>query len=412
MSPLEVTALLVFWTCFGMVGYAYLTYPGVLWLLARRFGRHPDAPPPVAGALPTVSLLIAAYNEDAEIARRIDNALELDYPRDRLEIVIASDGSSDRTAEIVRSYADRGVRLLDYPERRGKATVLNSAVPELTGDFVLLSDANTQMQPEVVRCMIGWFADPRIGVVCGRLRLFGPAQGRNVDSLYWKYETFLKKCEIRLGALLGANGGLYALRRELFRPIPPDTIVDDFVIPLQAKLRTGCAIVYEPQAVAHEETPQDISAEFHRRARIGAGGFQSIVRLRGLLAPRMGWTAFTFLSHKVMRWLCPFFLIGMLLSNLCLLDQPLYGWLFLGQIAFYGGSLLVGWLPGRSRLLRPFRLTTMFTVMNVALLVGFWRWLRGGQKAAWLRTDRQPPSAAHPPSAGESEAPGENAGRS
>jgi len=248
--------------------------------------------------------------------------------------------------------------------------------------------------------MIGWFADPRVGVVCGRLRLFQPSQGRNVDSLYWKYETFLKKCESRLGALLGANGGLYALRRALFRPIPPDTIVDDFVIPLQAKLRTGCAIVYEPQAVAHEETPQNIAAEFHRRARIGAGGFQSIVRLRGLLSPRLGWTAFTFLSHKVLRWLCPFFLIGMLLSSLWLLGDPLYRWLFLGQIAFYGASLLFGWLPGRSRLLRPFRLTTMFTVMNAALLVGFWRWLRGGQKAAWLRTDR-PADATSTDHAGE-----------
>src|SRR5439155_7665141 len=183
------------------------------------------------------------------------NALTLDYPADKLEIVIASDGSTDGTTRVVKGFAHRGVRLLDYSVRRGKASVLNSSFPELKGDVILLSDANTEFDRMAARNIVRWFADPHIGVVCGRLVLVDPETGQNADSLYWEYETFLKKCEGQLRALLGANGGIYAIRRHLFQPIPSETIVDDFVIPLQAKLRTGCAIIYDCQAVAREETP-------------------------------------------------------------------------------------------------------------------------------------------------------------
>jgi cellulose synthase/poly-beta-1,6-N-acetylglucosamine synthase-like glycosyltransferase len=318
----------------------------------------------------------------------VRNALALDYPADKLQIVIASDGSDDGTAEIVQRFADRGVVLLDYPERRGKATVLNDSISELTGEIVLLSDANTCTDPSAVRNLVRWFDDPTIGVVCGRLVLTDPVTGYNVDSLYWRYETFLKKCEGRLGALLGANGAIYALRRELYTPIPANTIVDDFVIPLRAKLRTKCRIVYDCEAVAREETPANVGAEFHRRARIGAGGFQSIGVLWRLLDPRNGWVAFTYFSHKILRWLCPFFLVMAFAANAALWDQPLYGNLLVGQIAFYVTSVLAAFLPVQARVLKPLRLTTMFTAMNAALLVGFCRWLRGNQRAAWKRTAR------------------------
>lgn len=236
--------------------------------------------------------------------------------------------------------------------------------------------------------MARWFGDPEVGAVVGRLVLVDPATGRNADGLYWKYETFLKRCEGRLGALLGANGAIYAIRRSLYEPIPPSTIVDDFVIPLLAKQRTGCGIVYDCEAIAVEESAPGVGDEFHRRARIGAGGYQAIGMLWRLLDPRRGWVAFAFLSHKVLRWLCPFFLIGAFVANLALVGRPLYRGLLVAQVAFYAVAAATALVPARVRFLRPLRLTTMFASMNAALLVGFWRWLRGRQRAAWKRTAR------------------------
>jgi cellulose synthase/poly-beta-1,6-N-acetylglucosamine synthase-like glycosyltransferase len=378
----------VFWVSLAAVLYAYVLYPLLIGVLAALFARREEAPPLSDDECPRVSILIAAYNEEAEIDGQIQRLLAVDYPKDRLQIVIASDGSQDLTPFIVERYADQGVQLLHYKVRRGKATVLNSSFASLTGDIVVLSDANTHIDAGAVRKLVRWFRDPRVGVVCGRLDLVDPATGRNVDGLYWKYETYLKKREGRLGGLLGANGGIYALRRCLHVPIPNNTIIDDFVMPLLVRLRHGCAIVYDPTAVAVEETPAGITSEFHRRARIGAGGFQSIPLLWRLLNPRQGWTAFTFFSHKMMRWLCPFFLLALLISSAALVWDPFYRGALVAQGCFYLASLIAAFLPARLRVLRPLRLTTMFTGMNAALLVGFWRWVSGRQQAAWVRTAR------------------------
>jgi cellulose synthase/poly-beta-1,6-N-acetylglucosamine synthase-like glycosyltransferase len=383
----EVIAL-VFWICAAGVIYAYVGYPIVIWCLARWFGRKATHSNLNEADLPAISLLIAAYNEEHVIEQRIRNALALDYPADKLEIVIASDGSTDTTADIARRLAHRGIRRMDNPCRRGKVSFLNSAFPELKGEIILLSDANTDYDRMAARNIVRGFEDPRVGAVCGRLVLKDPETGQNADSLYWKYETFLKKCEGRLRALLGANGGIYAIRRRLFEPIPSDTIVDDFVIPLQAKLRTGCAIVYDCQAVAFEETPATVESEFHRRSRIGAGGFQSIALLWRLLDPRQGWIAFTFFSHKILRWLCPFFMLGLMVTNSLLWQEPFYRLALLAQGMFYLVSVSIAFVPGKYRTLKPLRITTMFAGMNAALLVGFWRWMRGSQKGAWRRTAR------------------------
>ncbi|MBY0527660.1 MAG: glycosyltransferase family 2 protein [Gemmataceae bacterium] len=388
---LTPVVVLLFWTCLALVAYAYVGYPLVVWSAARCFGRTRTAPNLPDAELPTVSLLLSAYNEEAVVEQWIRNALALDYPAAQLDIVVASDGSSDATPQIVRRYAGHGVRLLDYRQRRGKAAVLRAAFAEVRGDIVVLSDANTHIEPGAVRCLARWFRDPTVGVVCGRLVLTDPASGHNADGLYWKYETFLKKQEDRLGALLGANGAIYALRRELHEALAAEAVVDDFVIPLRARLLTGCRLVYDAAAVAQEETPPDLRAEFHRRARLGAGGFQSIALLWRLLHPRHGWIAFSFLSHKILRWLCPFFLLGLLASNLCLLDEPLYFWAQSVQLCFYGLAVLtpwLDWLQGGQHLLKPLRLPALFTSMNAALLVGFWRWLRGRQNGAWRRTTR------------------------
>jgi cellulose synthase/poly-beta-1,6-N-acetylglucosamine synthase-like glycosyltransferase len=388
MFSLQTILVVVFWACAATVLFAYVGYPLVLWLLARWLGQPFKAPAWEDNDLPSLSLLIAAHNEASVIEERVLNALQMAYPPDRLEIAVASDGSEDGTTETVRRYAERGVRLLDYKPRRGKAATLNTAIAELKGEIILLSDANTYTDSTAARKIVRGFKDPKVGVVCGRLVLTDPATGSNADSLYWKYETFLKRCESRLGALLGSNGAIYAIRRELFLPIPNDTIVDDIVIPLQAKLRTGCAIVYDYEAVAYEETAPDIHAEFQRRSRIGAGGFQSILLLWRLLNPRRGWVALTFLGHKILRWLCPFFMVGAFFSNLLLLEEPLYRWMIFAQLGFYMTSLAAAFVPGRYRSLKPLRLTTMFTSMNLALLVGFWRFASGNQRGLWRPTAR------------------------
>jgi cellulose synthase/poly-beta-1,6-N-acetylglucosamine synthase-like glycosyltransferase len=377
-----------FWTCLALVAYVYVGCPVVIWLCARLFGRAPAPPAEASRELPRLTLLIAAHDEAEVIGARLENALALDYPKDRLEIVVASDGSRDATPEIVRGFADRGVRLLDYQPNRGKAATLNAAWREVTGDIVLLSDANTFTDPAAPGRLARWFSDPSVGAVCGRLVLVDPATGRNVDGLYWRYETVLKRSEARLGALLGANGAIYAIRRDAYVPIPPDTIVDDFVIPLLAKLRRGSRLVYEADAVAREETPAEIRDEFRRRARIGAGDFQSLRLLWPLLSPRHGWLAFSFLSHKVLRWCCPFFLLGMAASNVALVAIPAYQATLVAQAIFY----LVAWLGSRATgtgtPVRLVRLTTLFSTMNAALLVGFFRWLSGRQRGAWVRTAR------------------------
>jgi len=387
--PLALAGLL--WVSLALVAYAYLGYPVLVHVLARLCGRR--VAPPVASEekLPNVSLLISAWNEEKWIADRVLNALHQDYPADRLRVVIASDGSTDRTCQIVRDLAARypgRVVLRDFHERRGKATVLNSVLPELRTGIVVFSDANTFFDRDAVRNLVRWFGDRDVAAVCGKLHLIDSGTGLNVDSLYWRYENFLKEREARLGALLGANGAVYAIRKSGYIPIPGDTIIDDFVIPLQIKLRTRGRIVYDEQAVATEETPPHVSDEFRRRARIGAGGFQSLSRLWPLALPTAGWTALAFVSHKLLRWIAPLWLLVALGTNLLLLYQPGYRLLLALQVAFYALAALGLFLPGNGRLTRGLRLATLFTSMNAALAVGFWRWLAGLQGGTWQRTVR------------------------
>ena len=381
-----VLAFIGLWTCLILISYTYAIYPAILFTLSR-FVRATDAPEGLMfDGWPQVSLIVVAYNEGSILAERLENALAMDYPPDRFLVVVGSDGSTDATPAIARRFAERGIRLVEFVARRGKAAVLNDVIPTLPSEVVLLSDANTVIDPAAAKKLVRWFARPDITSVCGKLVLTDPLTGNNADGLYWKYETFLKRSEARLDALLGANGAIYAIRKDRYVPLPPGTIIDDFVIPLLSRLQYGGSSIYEPEAVAREESAQDINAEFRRRCRIGAGGFQSLGLLWPLLDPRRGWVAFAFLSHKVLRWVCPFFLLGMFATNLMLLGSSAWRLVLGIQIGFYLTSWLVP--PTTLRLIRPLLLATMFTSMNVALLVGFWAWITGKQGGTWTPTAR------------------------
>ena len=373
MEWLTVWAALavVLWGSLGLVVYAYAIYPALIYVLARISGRRVTPPPWRPAAAPRVSLLISALNEEKWVRERVLNALEQDYPSERLQVVIASDGSTDRTAAIVGELAAEHpgrVLLHNFRDRRGKANVLNEVIPQLASDIVVLSDANTFFERSAVSKLARWFADAGNVVVCGRLDLVDPATGRNVDSLYWRYENHLKECEARLGALLGANGAVYAIRRSAYVRIPGDTIIDDFVIPLLMKERTSGSLIYDADAVATEETPPLVRDEFRRRARIGAGAFQSLSRLWRLALPTAGWTSLAFVSHKVLRWFAPLLLFLALASNTVLAAyDPAYRLMLGLQAAFYITAGVCGLLPGNSLPVRVLRLTTLFTSMNIAL---------------------------------------------
>lgn len=373
-----------------LVGYTYIGYAVAIWGLSRLFGKTRVLPVVADANLPTVAVLIAAHNEERWIQPRIENVLAQNYPPDRLIMRVASDGSQDQTAEILRELDDPRVRPLLFEKNRGKSAVLNDLVSQSCEELLVFSDANTFFDGEAIRNLARWFSDPRVGAVCGRLILNDPVTGRNVDSVYWKYETFLKKCEGRLGAVLGANGAIYALRREEYVPIPTDTIIDDFMIPLLARSRNGKSIEYDEQAIAREEAPPHFHDEFLRRSRIGAGGFQSLARLMSLFSPTQGWICLSFISHKFLRWLSPFCLVVAFVSNLLLLPDESYRLLMAIQIAFYSLSLygILFASPGQHIVSKMVRIPAMFTTMNVALLFGFWKWLSGRQKGIWQRTAR------------------------
>lgn len=361
-----------FWISAGFAVYVYLGYPLLVWTLQAVFG----SPPRKGPIEPSVSLLVAAYNEAGVIGEKIKNSLALDYPAEKLEIVVASDGSKDATAEIVRSFVaaegEGRVRLLDFDVNRGKTTVLNEAVPKLRGEIVALSDASSMLAADSIRTLVQHFSDPRIGAVSGVYRLLKKDQANlgSQEDLYWKYETFLKVQEAKVGAFTGAHGSLYAIRRELY-PFPSaNTINDDFTIPIRI-LERGHRVAYEPAAVAYEEAHE--MEGFSRRVRIMAGNIEQLREIKGLLWPPRPLVAFCLLSHKTGRLLVPLFLLLTLATNIALRDQFPYGWLLLGQVLFYGLALLGSRFKLRPKVLR---LPYYFCMINSALFAWVYHALR------------------------------------
>lgn len=369
-----------------LILYTYLFYP-VLLIILDGLLRHKNYA--LSDEKPGISIIIAAYNEEKVIEDRIKNCLDLVYPQESMEIIIVSDGSDDKTNEIVSKYKNQGVVLREFEGRRGKVNVLNEIVPEAKYNIVILSDANTMFAKDAAKMIVRYFADQRIGCVCGRLHFISAEQSNSgeLEGFYWRYETFLKKLEGKQGSLLGANGGIFAIRKELFVKCPADTIVEDFVLPMEI-LKNGHDVVYAPEAVAVEESAKHIIQEKQRRVRIGAGDYQALFRLLPMLNPMKGYPALAFFSHKVLRWFVPFLMIIVFITNLFLIQRPFYACIFLAQCMFYVFAVFGQVLSWAGHSIKFFNLCYYFVSMNVALFLGFFRYLTGAQKVTWIRTER------------------------
>ena len=370
----------VFWFGVALLAYAYAGYPLSLALLGafarprRRLAGGDD--------LPSLTLVISVYNEEACLRQKLENSLALDYPADRIRRVVVSDGSTDRSEAIVREFDPRGVELRAFAGRQGKVACLNRVIPDLTSDLVVMSDANSMYAPDSLKRLVAHFADRRVGCVCGRLRYDNPggdAAGES-ERVYWGYEGLIKRLESRLGSLLGANGSIYAYRRPLFRTVDPLMFCDD-VIPIRIAIQ-GWEVLYEPAASCSEEAPPE-AVEMRRRRRHASFGLRSMRRMmRESLAAGRLLIVYQCLCHRVLRWLGGLALLGILVST-PFLAPPLRVWATAGQGALYGAAVL-GLLASRARLKIPAAYHAYYLLaIHAAGLTGLFNFVLGADAPHW-----------------------------
>lgn len=362
--------------------YTYVLYPVLLLFMHDR--RERDR---LLTTLPTVSVIIPFYNEERWAVRKLENTLSWSYPADRLQIIAVSDGSTDRTPMLLRQYDDR-VTVVAYPIRRGKPTALNLGAAQATGDILIFTDANVFPQPDAVQALVQRYADASIGGVCGNVALQGEGSLEPLgEGLYMQYERWLFAHESRALTMVGADGALFSIRRTLFVPLPIDTITDDFAMALGV-VAQGRRVVYEPRAQSVEIVVPDVQAEFRRKIRMIAGGYQTLWRYRRLFNP-LAWpsVAWQLVSHKLLRWLVPVFLMSALAAAFVGREHPVLA-LALGiQIVFYCVAVC-GWLSQRLRRWMPVYVPYYFCAVNAAAAIGLWRYLIGGQSVIWQKVKR------------------------
>ncbi len=378
---------MLFWIAAAWPFYVYALYPALLYSLARllRHGQAPRAPAPAS--LPQVSMVISAFNEAPVLEQKIRNCKALDYPPERLEFLLGSDGSDDSTASVARGAAgqDPRFRVFEFRERSGKASVLNRIIPEARGEIVIFSDANTLYEPGSIRALVRHFADPRVGAVCGRLVL-ETSRDRSCreESLYWRYETAIKTWESSLNISVSVNGQIFAVRRDLAEPLPAEILNED-QLRGERLLARGFDLRFEPQAVGREGV-STLEGEFARHVRIAAGNFQNLGRVwpqRLLHRPLIWWA---YLSHKAGRWLTPGALLAayVLSARLALSGWRAFGSLLALQSGAYGIAALCQVYP-RLRRWTPLRLWHYFVLINLAQVLGLVQILTGRARATWSR---------------------------
>jgi poly-beta-1,6-N-acetyl-D-glucosamine synthase len=389
MSAIAVMKLkYVFWFAAALVGYSYLGYPAWLWLRSRWSPRPVRRGFVESPAAPAVSAVMVVRNEEAVIARKLENLLALDYPQAKLDVVVVSDGSSDGTPAILAGYARDSrlrtrVRALLKPVSQGKAAGLNDAMALATGEVLLFTDARQQIESGALRFLLENFADPDVGAASGELMLGDPASGETGKGmgLYWRIEKKIRELESASGSVAGATGAIYCARRRLLDPLPEDAILDDVLLPMQI-VRRGSRVIFDSRARAWDSPDLGESREFSRKVRTLTGNYQ-LLQLAPWLLSRENAIRFEFVSHKISRLAVPFALLALLIAS-TLLPQPLYRAALVAQLAFYALSLaaFAGVKIGPlSRIADPAR---TFVVLNSAAMVAFVNFVTG-RKAVWVR---------------------------
>jgi len=375
----------LFWISVGGILYTYFGYPILIFLLARlRLKAAANQ-----SVQPSVTLLIAAYNEEMVIEEKIKNSLAIDYPKELFQILIVSDGSADKTPEIAKRYTNYGIESLHEPARCGKMAAINRAWSSVRGEIVVFSDANTFLQRDAVRALVRNFASEDLGCVSGDVTLVGDRAllGRSED-LYYRYERWLQHAESDIGSMIGADGALYASGRRLFTPPADDTILDDMAIPM-AIVRAGRRVIFEPTALAHEQGSETAMEEFARKSRVIAGAVQFLSRRDSAVPWTQPQVVFSLVSHKALRWLSPAFGICGFVASLVLAQSSLA---YAGAAAAQVFLLIFG-LAGCAPVLRrssAIAVAHYFCLVQAAAAVGFVRGLGGRQPVLWRRFNRAP----------------------
>lgn len=377
---------LIFWFSLFAIFYAYAGYPLVLWIIALFKPNKPNEPKePHKPNEPTVSLLISAYNEEGTIKEKLKNALSLEYPKDRLEIIVISDASEDKTDEYVEDFLGNGVRLIRQEIRQGKTAALNIAVPQATGEIIVFSDANSMYDQSAIKNLVRQFQNPTIGLVTGRTK-YVSRQGSSVTestSLYTELERLTKRLESRVGSCVGADGAIFAIRKDLYMPLEPYDI-NDFVIPLKI-VEQGYRVTLDDEAFCIEETAKDVEGEFNRQVRITNRTIRAILNNRALLNPvKFPLFSFELISHKLMKFMLPFFMISIFIAN-CLIIATgfLYYLILVLQVFFY---VLVSWGYVNEKTQNEIRLTSVaytFSLVSLAILLGWIKYFKGETHVTW-----------------------------
>ncbi|MCT4630350.1 glycosyltransferase family 2 protein [Winogradskyella sp.] len=394
MTTLELT----FWILLFIIFYTYIGYGIVLYAMVKikRFLKKKPKAISNDTELPEVTLLIPAYNEKEFVKQKIENSLSLNYPKDKLKIAWVTDGSNDGTNKLIEQF--EGVGVYHKDERKGKINAMNRVMPFVDTPIVVFSDANTNLGEDSIMHIVNCFMDPKVGCVSGEKRIINKeadAAAGAGEGLYWRYESTLKKWDAELYSAVGAAGELFAIRTELYNEVEPDTLLDDFIISLRVA-KKGYTIQYNPEAYAIETASANVGEELKRKIRISAGGIQSVVRMRSLMNIfKYGVLSFQYISHRVLRWtltpLCLILLIpvsGILAYNEGFFEFGLYSTLFWLQVLFYVAAGL-GWiLENKSLKVKVLFVPYYFFIMNLSVVLGFFRYINNSQSVNWERAKR------------------------